>query len=301
MSAKNGSSKADTLVKLVLVFFISLLSFSIGTFVGKQFSDSDHRRMALEGEYGSGRTVASTDLPGEAGIEQGEKISDKEVESLTEEFVNKEKAASAASEAEAQSLAGHSATADTAAAATTSDDGYKSYSRGAPRQPSSAATAEAAAPAPSAKPARPSNMAAKHPSGAPNVVMGHKPASTAPATTSDGIASTADKVAHDEAPTDGMNEAKKVMPTLPSVASSAVGKFTVQVSSYTEEKEAKEHAATLKGKGWNAFYLPATVGSKTWYRVLVGLFNNDKSAKEFRTQFMKETNTKSAIVQKIIQ
>lgn len=36
------SSKADTLVKVVLVFFISLLSFSIGTFMGKQVADHDH-------------------------------------------------------------------------------------------------------------------------------------------------------------------------------------------------------------------------------------------------------------------
>ena len=49
MSAAKGNSKADTLVKVVLVFFISLLSFSVGTFVGKQVSDSHHRRMALEG------------------------------------------------------------------------------------------------------------------------------------------------------------------------------------------------------------------------------------------------------------
>ena len=85
MSAAKGNSKADTLVKVVLVFFISLLSFSVGTFVGKQVSDSDHRRMALEGEYKVDRQVASADG------EDSEKISEKEVESLTEEFVNKEK------------------------------------------------------------------------------------------------------------------------------------------------------------------------------------------------------------------
>src|SRR3954464_4858186 len=87
-SSEKGGSKADTLVKVVLVFFISLLSFSVGTFVGKQVSDSDHRRMALEGEYKTDRSVASA----EGKMESDEKISEKEVESLTEEFVNKEKA-----------------------------------------------------------------------------------------------------------------------------------------------------------------------------------------------------------------
>src|SRR4051812_11442321 len=89
MSADKGGSKADTLVKVALVFFISLLSFSVGTFVGKQVSDSDHRRTALEGEYKTERGVASVD--GKE-TESGDKISEKDVESLTEEFVNKEKA-----------------------------------------------------------------------------------------------------------------------------------------------------------------------------------------------------------------
>src|ERR1700692_1467565 len=96
MSKESGSSRTDTLVKVVLVFFISLLSFSVGTFVGKQVSDSDHRRIALEGEYKAERNVASTDAKGEG----DEKISEKEVESLTEEFVNKEKANGAEAAAE---------------------------------------------------------------------------------------------------------------------------------------------------------------------------------------------------------
>jgi septal ring-binding cell division protein DamX len=41
-------SGTDTVVKIVLVFFISLLSFSIGTFVGKKFSDNQHRMTAME-------------------------------------------------------------------------------------------------------------------------------------------------------------------------------------------------------------------------------------------------------------
>lgn len=38
-------SKADTLTKIVLVFFISLLSFTFGTYVGKAVSDHDHEVM----------------------------------------------------------------------------------------------------------------------------------------------------------------------------------------------------------------------------------------------------------------
>lgn len=46
--ADSKSSGTDTVVKVVLIFFISLLSFSIGTFVGKKFSDNQHKMAALE-------------------------------------------------------------------------------------------------------------------------------------------------------------------------------------------------------------------------------------------------------------
>jgi hypothetical protein len=40
----------DATIKILIVLFICLLSFSIGTFVGKQVSNSDHKRMQLEKE-----------------------------------------------------------------------------------------------------------------------------------------------------------------------------------------------------------------------------------------------------------
>lgn len=42
------SQKTDKMLKLALVFFISLLSFSIGTFVGKKYSDNQHKLAELE-------------------------------------------------------------------------------------------------------------------------------------------------------------------------------------------------------------------------------------------------------------
>lgn len=283
MFTQTGSSKTDTLVKVVLVFFISLLSFSVGTFVGRQVSDADHRQVALEGEYKGQRSVASADAHGE---EHGDKISEKEVESLTEEFVNKEKAVATAADAEHGEEEAHGADSQTEKHA--EPEGYKSYARGNAKSEPVAESHAAEAPR---KPAA-ANEKAAHAT---------VPAATTAPAKNDGIHDAAEKVAHDIAPTDGSKEEKKVVPPLPSVASSAVGKYTIQVASYAEEKEAKEHAAGLKGKGWNAFYLPAVVSGKTWYRVLVGLFTNDKSAKEFRAQFVKETNNKSAIVQMIVK
>lgn len=91
---QQGGSKTDTIVKLVLVFFISLLSFSVGTFVGKQFSDSQHRLASLENEYNKdfsqGRSTAS--IPGDSmGVEPNEILSSDDVAKLAEEFVQVEK------------------------------------------------------------------------------------------------------------------------------------------------------------------------------------------------------------------
>lgn len=274
MSAEKGSSKADTLVKVVLVFFISLLSFSVGTFVGKQVSDSDHRRMALEGEYKTDRSVASTDEKAEG---HDASITDKEVESLTEEFVNKEKSREPASHDEH----GHEkAEPAEHVEAKAEPSGYKSYPRGKEPKPA----------------AKEDHAEAAHDHPAPTAEAPAKAAKKA-----DAAHAAAEKIAHNQAPSDGAKEERKPNATLPAVANTAVGKYTVQVASYTEENEAKNHAATLKGKGWNAFYVPATIQGKPWFRVSVGLFNSDKSAKEFRAQFMKESGSKTALVQKIIQ
>jgi cell division septation protein DedD len=274
MSAEKGSSKADTLVKVVLVFFISLLSFSVGTFVGKQVSDSDHRRLALEGEYKAERNVASHD---EKADPSEEAITDKEVENLTEEFVNKEKSREPAAADEDQAKDEHAAVAPEHAEA----NGYKSYSRD--KNPKEAKAEHA--------PETPEHAVAPE----------HEHAAAHPTKKGDAPHAAAQKIAANKAPSDGKAEERKPNATLPAVASSAVGKYTVQVASYQTEEEAKNHAATLKGKGWNAFYLPATIQGKPWFRVSVGLFNNDKSAREFRAQFMKESGSKSTLVQKIVQ
>lgn len=265
MAAENGSSKTDTLVKVVLVFFISLLSFSVGTFVGKQVSDSDHRRLALEGDSKAGRDIASTEGHGEAaGEDSEEKISEKEIENLTEEFVNKEKGADHGTEAGTHGqgqTTGHDEHAATSAPATTDAAGYKAFNR------------NKAAPAGEHKAAN----------------AGHDSHDVA------------EKVAAGAAPTDGKKEVRTPASTLPTVASSAVGKYTIQVASYIEEDEAKTRAAELKGKGWNAFYTPANVKGRTHFRVSVGLFDNVKSADEFRTQFVRDANAKGAFIQKVVQ
>ncbi len=56
--AQNQSSKLDVVVKVVLVFFVSLLSFSIGTFVGKKFSDNQYQLAKYEPSTGTAAPAA---------------------------------------------------------------------------------------------------------------------------------------------------------------------------------------------------------------------------------------------------
>lgn len=260
MSKETGSSRTDTIVKVMLVFFISLLSFSVGTFVGKQVSDSDHRRMALESEF-QGRDVASSE--GEEGKDG--KVTDKEVENLAEEFVNKEKAEGEAKVGETETTEGMKV-----AEAKEGADGYKTYTHGKEQKEEKSEKSEKAE-----KPGKKVSKAEGEDVG--------------------------EKLANNKAASDGEVEQRKPSSALPTVANSAVGKFTVQVGSYATESEAEGQAKQLKNKGWAAFYVPANVSGKTWYRVMVGTFNNHNSAQAFRKDFMKESGMKSALVQKIVQ
>ena len=81
------AAKSDAIVKLVLVFVISLLSFAVGTFVGKKYSDQQHKMAAYEPtkEESSSRHVASEKEVGKAGA-----MSDEEIAKLAEEFVTDE-------------------------------------------------------------------------------------------------------------------------------------------------------------------------------------------------------------------
>ena len=100
MAAERFGSKTDVVVKLVLVFFIALLSFSIGTFVGKKFSDNQYKLAQLEPQDGAAvaahgdeheaaegdRGIASIS-PEATDMKPGKALSDDEIAKLAEEFV----------------------------------------------------------------------------------------------------------------------------------------------------------------------------------------------------------------------
>jgi len=92
MAVERYGSKTDIVVKLILVFFISLLSFSIGTFVGKKFSDNQHKVAQLEPtslspEEENAREVASVH-PDAGEVKPKDALTDEEIKKLAEEFVS---------------------------------------------------------------------------------------------------------------------------------------------------------------------------------------------------------------------
>lgn len=78
----------NRIIELTLVFFISLFSFSIGTFVGKKYSDNQHRLSQLEPV--KNETAESAQMSHEVGhtpeVATEDTLSDADVAQLAEEF-----------------------------------------------------------------------------------------------------------------------------------------------------------------------------------------------------------------------
>jgi cell division protein FtsN len=264
MAVERYGSKTDVVVKLVLVFFIALLSFSIGTFVGKKFSDNQHKLAQLEPTEhesvsdqqteGHDREIASIDHD-QIEAKPNEALSDDDIAKLAEEFVADDESGEAAEshgdghkEAQGKTQTKHDKT-----------EGHEDE-HGAP--------------------AGHDRKTASNPSHA------------------------AERVAHGKTPSDLHGQQKgagKALPTsLPSaISSSAIGKFTVQLASYAEESEAQKRAAELSAQGFSAFYVSAAVKGKTWYRVCVGRYATQREAIADKDQLVARAKVTSAIIQRI--
>ncbi|MEO0336364.1 MAG: SPOR domain-containing protein [Pseudomonadota bacterium] len=262
MSNKPSATKIDTVIKLILIFCITLLSFSLGTFVGKQVSDSEYRKAAIEGDYDY--LNAKND---DAEVMGEEELSQKDIDSLTDEFLEKESREIASEDKKAMAKEKKPEMKSAKAS-----ESLKKYVKASP-EPKKEMKKE--------MPKAPPSMAKKDKMDAPS--------------------DAAKRVSQNKAPSKTMKNKRKPQSILPSVASSAVGKYTVQVASYASEQEAKVHSANLKEKGWNAFYVPASVRGRQWYRVSVGLFSTSTSAEKFKRDLVKDNAVNSAYVQKIVK
>lgn len=305
MFNSRGGSKTDAMIKLVLILFVSLLSFSVGTYVGKQVSDSDHRRAQIEGDYSHGEKEAAhdeKDTHDTAG--HTDKLTDEDIASLEEEFVSKDKEKADSKDVPTE---GHNAGREVASTEE-NPSGYKKFDKhgkaepehGSPAKPAAEHGAPAKhAPEHGAEPKKEAAHAPDHAAPA-KPVSGHEQAPPKPAAHG-AVPPAAQRVADGHSPAPTPKEERKPMSVLPAVAATAVGKYTVQVASYPSEDEAKKYAAELKGRGYSAFYIPAEVQGKNWYRVSIGLFTSSQAAGDYRKELQKDAKITTTIVQKIVR
>lgn len=292
MAVERYGSKTDVVVKLVLVFFIALLSFSIGTFVGKKFSDNQHKLAELEpghketataenSENAESRGVASV-APNAGEMKPDKALSDEEISKLAEEFITDDDKSGAPGKLNDKATGDHTQAKN--------EVGHEAESHAAPAAHGTAENA-AHAPAGHAAPEAAHAVApAPHASAETHAPAGKEVLAPA-ARMAEGGSAVVDN------PT---KTASRIPSSLPKeVASSAIGKYTVQVAAYTSEKEAQTRAADLKGKGFSAFYVSAKVKGQTYYRVSVGLFTTTKEADNYKKDLMARAKVDSAIVQKI--
>lgn len=268
-----GSSRVDTVLKLLLLAFISLLAFSSGVYFGKQMSDSDYKLKALESDFNHSSKQAehsSKDLD----VHPEEAVVDEEVAALSDKFVNAERD----DLAELEEGGGHGTTKD---AHGKTEENRKVASADSHGDDHDEPADEHAAPA--------GHGSAKAAAGKPDLSAAHKAAT---------------RVANNAAPVEAAqpaahNESRKPTALPKTVGSNGAVEFTVQVASYPTADAAKEHANELVKKGFPAFPVEATINGRVWYRVSVGSFKTMRDADSYRAQLLKQTELQSAIVQKI--
>ncbi len=255
------SQKTDNMIKLALVFFVSLLSFSIGTYVGKKYSDNQHKLSLLEPkketpvkseEFASDttemdKTHAPTDGEIASGAQKPAALTDSEVAKIAEEFATEDAAAE-------EKLV---ATIDP------QEKELKTITETAPAKP----TVAKAAVKPVAK---------------------LLPAATTQAAVQ--------KIKQMEARAE-----ERIPASITPKTEVAPLHFTVQVGSFPTEVEAEKMTKELQSKGYKTTFVPAKINGQMWFRVNVGLFGTVKEAQDYKKEFLEKTKLSSAIVQRVLQ
>jgi cell division protein FtsN len=296
---KYGSSKTDVIVKLVLVFFMSLLSFTMGTYVGKKFSDNQHKLSQMEPasegaeekvDSQESREVASVSASASE-IKPKDALNDDEIKKLAEEFVADDHGDKAHGETKHEGEAKHEA----------GHDGEATHNSEATHHNEEAAhTTHAAEPSVHAE-------AHEHGTAAPNKDVLKKAHDETPHSAKAELPAAvayAKKVAEGKGGEPDAHaqaaQTNRVPQSMPKeLGTSTLGKYTVQVSSYPTEPEAEKMASDLKSKGFAAFYVTARIKDKTWYRVSVGIFATQQEADVYKNDLINRAKVSSAIVQKI--
>jgi cell division protein FtsN len=280
MKNQVGSTRIDTVLKMLAISFVSLFAFCTGVFIGKQMSDSDYQLKALESDFTQSSQQASNGNP-------EEEIADEEVAALTEKYVNAEKG-DENGESDEHEENGHGK-----AAKAEAKDAHGAQTSHAAKKEETRKLAST-----NSNDDREASESDEHggghgkTTGRPDLSAAHKAAAR--------IANNAAPTEPEAAPAKSHGEKTRVPSSLPkTVGASQDVEFTVQVASYPTAEAAKEHAGELVKKGFPAFPVEATISGRTWYRVSVGSFKTAKEATSYRAQLLKKADLQSAIVQRI--
>ena len=315
---QRGASSWDLVLKILSITLVSLFAFSSGVWFGKKLSDSDHQRMALEGEFDKEvRKTASTEEH-EGAADDHEALSDEEVAAAADKALESSRAKTEVAEkAEAvpahgeKEVSGHGekVVAKDAHGAEKTEAAHGSEKTVAAKDTHAehGAPAKDAHAAPAAKEAH--GVASKMTTAPAELAHGEKAITTrsvASTTTAKpdltAVHQAAVRVANNASPVAKEKPAaeSRVPSSLPKTVGAANDvEFTVQVASYPTADAAKEHVESMVKKGFPAFLVEAKINGKTWYRVSVGSFKSFNDASKFRAQLLKQADLPSAIVQKI--
>jgi DedD protein len=271
------SQKTDNLIKLALVFFVSLLSFSIGTYVGKKYSDNQHKLASLEPQK-IDATAANTHEfdsekePVETATAAAEEKLGTEPEAMVGQVSTEH--AGALTDSEVAKLAEEFA----------SDEETKT-----PEEPvGTIAKEEKPVGTIHAK----TDLAVKKPVAAPTApVVAAQTETRLPKKeiTKEEPIATVQPTPRDEREPASLPPKQEIIPI----------HYTVQIGSYPTETEASDLTKSLQGKGYKTSYIPAKVNGQLWYRVNVGLFGTIKEAQDYKKEFLGKTNLSSAIIQRV--
>lgn len=89
MLGQNGSSRLDTVLKMLLIAFVSLLAFSSGVYFGKEMSDSEYQLKVLEKDFNDNEQVADASHHEEA-TPQEDAMIDEEIAALSNKYMKSE-------------------------------------------------------------------------------------------------------------------------------------------------------------------------------------------------------------------
>jgi cell division protein FtsN len=261
MKAPGGSSRLDSVLKLLLVAFISLLAFSSGVYFGKNMSETEHQAKALEGTTKTEANEAAKNLD----VKPEDALVDEEVAEISDKYVNGK---------------GEATEPDVIV-----EDGVNSAKE---KEPAVAKTEAAKTDTAKTEPLK--TEQAKAEPKKPDLTEVQKIAQRV--AKNEVVEEKAEVVA---APP---KKQKRQPASLPkTVGYDPATQFTVQIASYPTADEAKARSAEMVKKGFPAYPVEASIKGKTWYRVSVGSFKTKQEASDYRSQLMKQANVTAAIVQ----